>query len=280
MNSKLVAINPTTHFPWQLDRDFAGRQSLGSREEQQDSYAFSILESDEQNAEGAKKLLLIVADGMGGYAGGREASSAAVSGFVNAYFEAISEESPSAPICAVSALKTALLAANHAVDRMILSSPDTYAEAGTTLFAAVIAPDSLSWISVGDSPLFLWRKGKLLRLNADHSMRAVFAEKVAAGEMLAGDVATHPERNALLSALIGLEIPCIDEPQKSHPLEKGDLLLAASDGIFSLSGQEISETLQNYETAPVLEIVRTLLAQIGAKAIPSQDNTTIAIVRI
>ena len=49
--------------PLALDRDFAGRQILGTRDEQQDSYAFSIVEGDEN---GADKLLVTIADGMGG----------------------------------------------------------------------------------------------------------------------------------------------------------------------------------------------------------------------
>jgi serine/threonine protein phosphatase PrpC len=339
-----------------LDRDFAGRQIVGTRDEQQDSYAFSIVEGDEN---GAEKLLVIVADGMGGYVGGREASLAAVSGFVDAFFEAIDakedasastaggtpdaashtledvshhlpeetkpqdasstehcpphnapnagspefvppcpegasfpspgqasappwveKENTPCPVGATSPLKTALAAANLAVDRMIAADPDTLGEAGTTLVAALIERDAVRWISVGDSPLLLWRKGKLTRLNADHSMRAVFAAKVAARQMRAADVATHPERNALLSVLTGLEIPKTDAPPDPTPLLPGDIVIAASDGLLTLTAAEISKALKKLHSAPALTIVRTLLEMVEKKGILRQDNTTVGIVRL
>jgi len=284
--------------PLQADRDFAGCQILGSREEQQDSYAFSIVAGNENRAD---MLLVLIADGMGGHVGGREASLAAVRGFVEAFFEAF-DAPAGAPAAAsrisdceipcgptrcpggeisreASALKTALLAANQAVDTMIATDPDTLGEAGTTLVAAVVGRGFVRWISVGDSPLLLWREGRLIRLNADHSMRAVFAEKVAAGQMREGDVANHPERNALFSALTGLEIPLVDEPAEPSPLAPGDMVIAASDGLLTLTDEEISNELSRLRDAPAIEIVRGLRAKVKEKAIPKQDNATIVVVR-
>jgi len=352
----ILSKKPKAQQPLQLDRDFAGRQIIGSRDEQQDSYAFSIVEGDET---AAHKLLVIVADGMGGHVGGREASLAAVSGFVDAFFEALdapdnatdpheggtpavaSEESaPTAhrqptradaavpggvphaswesghdarapglispypeeasspspgqasappwvvkenahcPDGATSPLRSALLAANLALDQMIAADPDNLAEAGTTLVAAVIERGSVRWISVGDSPLLLWRKGQLSRLNTDHSMRSVFAAKIASGQMRASDVATHPERNALLSALNGLDIQEIDDPPDAVPLLSGDLVIAASDGLLTLTAIEISKALKKIHKEPAISIVRTLLELVEKKALPKQDNTSIAIVRV
>ena len=349
LNKSLPNLSKTTAaHPLQLDRDFAGRQILGTRDEQQDSYAFSIVEGDEN---GADKLLVIIADGMGGYVGGREASLAAVRGFVDAFFEAldgpyeasdpavggtpavasqnveaasrclpedtkrqdaastvsghsepsaspcpegatsqspgqasappwVKEENAVCPVGSASALKKALTAANQAVDKMIAADADTLGEAGTTLLAALVERDSIQWISVGDSPLLLWSKGKLTRLNADHSMRAVFADKVAAGQMRAADIASHPERNALLAVLNGLEILKIDEPSAPVSLTSCDMVIAASDGLLTLSAEEISKELKKLCAEPVIDIVRALLSTVEKKANPKQDNTTIAIIRV
>lgn len=273
----------------QVDRDFAGRQILGSRDEQQDSYAFSIVDGDEREA---GKILIIIADGMGGYTGGREASATAVSGFIDAFFDTpdsppVEEDPPSEETDAVSekdveavALKSALEAANQCVDKMIAVDPDTLGDAGTTLLAVVVERNSIRWISVGDSPLLLWREDKLTRLNADHSMRAVLAEKVAARQMTAKDVKTHPERNALLAAVTGLEIEQIDAPSAAFPLLSGDIILAASDGLLTLGAKEISQELRKESTATALDIVRRLLALVEKKANPKQDNTTVAIIKV
>ena len=163
---------------------------------------------------------------------------------------------------------------------MIAADPDTLGEAGTTLVAAVIERGSVRWISVGDSPLLLWRKGKLSRLNADHSMRAIFAEKVAAKQMRAADVNIHPERNALLAVLNGLEILKIDDPAGPVSLAPGDMVIAASDGLLTLTAAEISKELKRLRTAPALDVVRSLLEKVEKKANPKQDNTSIAIVRV
>ena len=163
---------------------------------------------------------------------------------------------------------------------MIAADPDTFAEAGTTLLAALVERGSIQWISVGDSPLLLWSKGKLTRLNADHSMRAVFVEKVAAGQMRAADIATHPERNALLAVLNGLEIIKIDDPSAPVSLMPGDMVIAASDGLLTLSVEEISKELKKVCAKPVIEIVRALLSTVEKKANSKQDNTTIAIIRV
>lgn len=286
-----------------LDHDFAGRQIIGSRDEQQDSYAFSIVDGDD---EGAERLLVVIADGMGGHLGGRQASQTALKAFVDAFFEALDAPTESkgdgkdankgasalrddalavgathdAGSREATALQYALTAANRAVDEMIETDPDTLGEAGTTLVAALVNRQFVHWISVGDSPLLLWRKGKLAQLNADHSMRRVLAEKVAARQMRASDAKIHPERNTLIAALNGAEILKIDIPAEPFALKRGDILLAASDGLLTLAHAEISKTLKKLRAAPAVEVVHRLLEGALEKAHPKQDNTTLAVVRI
>ena len=77
---------------------------------------------------------------------------------------------------------------------------------GCTLLAVVLAQEGLYWISVGDSPLWLWRAGRLHRLNQDHAYRSILAHRVHEGEMSADDAARHPDRNALISAVTGLSL--------------------------------------------------------------------------
>ena len=272
-----------------LDRDFAGRQVIGSRDEQQDSYAFSIVDGDD---EGAEKLLVVIADGMGGHFGGRQASQTALKAFVDAFFEALDMPAKSeggekadthhhdAGSLEANALKHALAAANRAVDEMIATDPEALAEAGTTLVAALVSRQFVRWISVGDSPLLLVRKGKLTRLNADHSMRLVLAEKVAARQMRAADAKVHPERNTLLAALNGAEILKIDTPAEPFALKRGDTLLAASDGLLTLTDAEISKTFKKLRAVSAVEVVHGLLEGVVGKDHPKQDNTTLAVVRI
>ena len=262
---------------FQINRDYAGRQSIGSREEQQDSYAFSLVEG---TPDAARKILLVVADGMGGYLGGREASQAAVQAFVDSFFDSRKAESDASLPPVLTSLRKALDAANEAVGQLADSNPQKFASSGTTLVAILVDAESLHWISVGDSPLFLFRNDSLRRLNADHSMRAILAAKVAAGQMLEKDLKTHPQRNVLLSALVGGDIAKIDAPTEPTPLLPGDILLTASDGIFTIPDSEISSILTRSANRPASEISSPLVEQVEAKQLPKQDNTTATIIKI
>ena len=138
----------------------AGGQLLGAREAQEDELGFidgSTLDPDGQHP------VAIVADGMGGHAGGEMASRLAVRAFIDAYGL---EGAPA------GRLRAALDAANRAIDDAIRENLSLDGM-GATLVAAAVTADGLEWISVGDSPLYLYRRGRLKRLNEDHSMAPV-----------------------------------------------------------------------------------------------------------
>jgi protein phosphatase len=149
---------------------------------------------------------------------------------------------------------------------------------GCTLVAVVLADEGVYWISVGDSPLWLWRRGRLRRLNQDHAYRSVLAHHVSNGEMSAADAARHPDRNALISALTGDKLSLVDLPRQAYPLNNGDQLLLASDGVLTLAEREIAAVLAGGvpgETGPC----QRLLAAVAARQHATQDNTTVLWVR-
>ncbi len=280
----------------QIDRDFSGGQTIGARREQQDSYAFSVIEGV---PESARSLMLVIADGMGGYLGGKEAGSVAVQGCINGFFDArkmsqgdeglavpLSEEagqgkeevalgSSEVFVC----LEKALGEANSAVTALIASAPLIFEQSGTTLVAAVVSSFGVRWVSVGDSPLFLWRGGELMRLNEDHSMRSVLALQVAEGGLRVEELKTHPQRNMLMSAVCGSEIELFDLPEDAFFLEDGDILLAASDGVLTLEEEVISGILETHRERTASEIVAVLLDAVKEAKEPRQDNTTVAVVK-
>ena len=265
--------------PFFIDQDFFAQQSLGGRKEQQDCYSFSILEGNATT--GVSLLLLTLADGMGGHFGGRVAGQTALKAFVDTYFSQVDGMgNPARSDNPAEQLKKALTGANAALDALIISDLASLSEAGTTLLSLVLDRQSVYWISVGDSPFFVWRKGQLTRLNADHSMRAVLARKAAAGQMRAADIDTHPHRNGLLSALNGLEPEMVDNPSTPFVLASGDILLAASDGLLTLKEEEISTLLASNCSATAEHIVQTLLTIIKKRGLVSQDNATIAVIKL
>ena len=248
----------------ELDGRFAARQIPGKREYQEDDYG--LLDGRDLGIDGSEHSMLLVADGMGGHVGGATASGLLSKTFVEAYPQA------SGPI--VDRLQDCLEAANKAIADAIAENPNLDSM-GSTVVTAVVSSEGLNWISVGDSPLWLFRKGTLERLNADHSMAPILADLVAKGGMTAEEAAQDPRRHALRSAVMGDDIHLIDV--SSHPVavEKGDRLLLASDGLLTLRNQEIADILKKTQDAPLEDSAAALIQAVEAAEYPHQDNTTL-----
>ncbi|MCB0711926.1 MAG: Stp1/IreP family PP2C-type Ser/Thr phosphatase [Ignavibacteriae bacterium] len=174
--------------------------------------------------------LLVVADGMGGHKGGKEASQIAADTFVNVLerSEEISE----------SALGKGMIAANSAVVERAEEDP-LLAGMGTTLVAVFLQGESGQLINLGDSRAYRYRAGRLEQITRDH---AVVAEMVARGELTPEEGANHPRRNVLSQAIGMKELPRPDY----FPLtcELGDILLLCSDGLSGMvEDQDIEKIL-------------------------------------
>jgi serine/threonine protein phosphatase PrpC len=220
-----------------------GAQHQGARPYQEDSWALRTLADD--------TVLAVLADGMGGHVGGATASRLAVGGFVMA-------------IESGRSLAEALDAANQAIGTAV--ARDAALESmGATLVGVVVSPAEVRWISVGDSPLFLLSRGRLERLNADHSMVPQIEALVTRGIITAEEAAQHPGRHTLREAVMGQPLTLIDEGRRA--LAAGDRLLVCSDGVLSLD-----------EAAIVREAnrpVRNLIDAVLAVGEPRQDNVTV-----
>lgn len=190
-------------------------QWIGCRDKQEDSYRVKYFPDG---------LLVVVADGMGGHHNGELASAEAVRAFEASFAELTMEARPVA-----ERLMTALNVANEAVGRAFADRGNL---GGTTLVAAFIGQGVIRWVSVGDSPLLLWRGGRLLRLNADHSLRAVLMEYVSAGTMSHSDAMRGGHQ--LRSALTGAGMALVDAPATPKPLLPGDRIIVATDGVDDL----------------------------------------------
>jgi serine/threonine protein phosphatase PrpC len=230
--------------------DFAGREIQGRRDRQEDFYAFEVLGED--------RLLLVLADGVGGQAAGELASRAAVTGFMDGFAASTLPEP--------QRFSAALALANRRIAEAIDEHPEKRSTMATTLLAVLVAGPALHWISVGDSPLLLFREGKLQRLNQDQSGAGQEAE-------------LHLPRNLLLSALVGGRLPRVDWPKAEWPLQKGDLLLAASDGLWTLSLEEIGDYLSGHREEKAAFLASGLLRRVEKIGKPNQDNVTIALIK-
>ena len=244
---------------------FAGGQIQGKRHEQQDSYGW-VMEPGVRNA--GEQLLLLVADGMGGHAGGATASRVVVEAFGTAFRQsrgAISER-----------LEESLRDTNWNVARIAGSNPSLRGMGSTLVAAHITAKRFLRWISVGDSPMWRYAKEKLVRLNRDHSMTPLLGQLVQLGHLTAAQAATDDRHHRLRSVVMGGDIPLIDLQDDAIELDVGDILILASDGLETLSENEIA-AIANTHGNSSRAMVEALLAAVGDKSMPYQDNATVIV---
>ena len=175
--------------------------------------------------------LFVVADGMGGHAGGEVASSI-VKRVLDEEITALQPADDCEKI-----LLNALLKANSLILR--LGRDQAYLGMGTTVTAAMFVMGRLYIAHIGDSRAYLFREGQLQLLTQDHSLVNELLQK---GELTKEEAEHHPRRNILTRALGTVENPQID--QFNLGVQRGDLLLLCTDGLHNLvKEQEIRQIL-------------------------------------
>ena len=210
--------------------------------------------------------LFAVADGMGGAAGGEEASSTAVAALKAAF-----EAHPSA-----DGLADGVRNANRAVWEKALQRPELRGM-GTTMAAVALVEkddegDVLAVANVGDSRVYLLRDGRLDQITDDHS---VPEELVRAGRITPEEAATHPQRN-MLTRVLGNE-PEVEVDCFAIIPYNGDRLVLASDGLFNEVDHEgitsVARRLRDPEEAAA-ELVKM------ARESGGNDNITVVVVDV
>lgn len=262
------SVEGTTLF--QIDLNFAGRQDVGCRSKQEDFYAFC--DGADAGEPPLSKLLIGLGDGLGAHAGGNIASAHLVNEFLKAYKQSTLAES--------WRLRVALETANESLADISRGYALDEPPMGSTFIGLHISATSCQWISVGDSPLFIFRNGRLERLNADHSLTPLLAVRVKNGEITEQEALVHPDRHILQSACMGQPLTMVDTRSYPYELHSGDILIAASDGILTLDPKEIEALLQNGRKNTAASLVDSLLFAIRCIDHPRQDNVTIALIKI
>ena len=254
----------------EVEYDAATAISQGRRERQEDAVAADF-------PAGTGTGFAVLADGMGGHAAGDIASRIVVT-------EVFSELKLQAgdPASLEQAIGAVLHQAANGADACLGEYASHQPQArgmGATLLAPVLFRDRLYWISAGDSPLYLFRDGRLIRLNADHSMAAEFDGLVAEGRMDPAEAASHPDRHCVTSVLTGAGIPRIDCRSAPLRLQAGDIVLAASDGLQFLPEAEIAAVLAAECLSPSARIGAVLMQRLEALNAPEQDNAALCVIK-
>lgn len=239
-----------------MQRFFAGLTDPGLlRTSNQDAYYLDSL-----------GRFFVVADGMGGHAGGQEASrlaTEAIYQYLDNHWE--SSESPDVM------LRKAFIAANDAILKDQYHHPER-ADMGTTAVAVMFREhDDRPWCAhVGDSRLYRLRGAKLDQITTDHTW---VAKAIEDGELTLDESKHHPWRHVLSQCLGREDLNRIDI--QSLDVSGGDRLLLCSDGLTEeLSDPLIATHLKSIRSCPTT--VESLVD--AAKQRGGRDNITVVVV--
>lgn len=182
-----------------------------------------LVRSTNQDSAYAGAHLLVVADGMGGAAGGDIASSIAVGALVSLDGEAIGQDD------ALEALKEAIAQAHTEIVARAKNDPEL-SGLGTTVTALLRAGNTVAMAHIGDSRAYLLRDGTLDQVTTDHSF---VQHLVDTGRLSAADAEHHPKRSMLLRVLgdIDADVP-VDI--SAREIRVGDRWLLCTDGLSSI----------------------------------------------
>ena len=244
--------------------EYADLTDIGcQREQNEDSSGY--WEPNSEDGLERRGRLAVIADGMGGYEGGQEASRIAVQTICDTY--------ANTPVLDHQvALLSSIREAHERIQKYALEHPEFFGM-GTTCTAICIVREHLHYAHVGDSRLYLVRKGVISQLTQDHSY---VARLVLLGTIRPEEAETHPQRHILTSALGVGQQPLVDTPAAPLTLESGDVLLLCTDGLWGIvSDQELRDFVNAGSASQACqELVRL------AKERGGPDNITVQVLRI
>jgi len=229
---------------------------IGDRELNQDRCA--LVRQDQS-------LLLVLADGMGGHPRGEMAAQIAVDCFARGFGKTARPIPDPATF-----LHEQVLRAHRAINASGRQHRPPI-EPRTTLVAALVEPERVTWTHLGDSRLYLLRNGRVLAQTLDHSYVRMLVEQ---GTIREEESDSHPLRNYVTRCLGGGDEAPEPSPGSGNGLQPGDLLLLCSDGLWaSLGNDRLLRGLAD-SAAPLEQQLTNLAENARIEAHPRSDNVT------
>lgn len=219
--------------------------------------------------------LYAVCDGMGGHASGEVASALAAStlhAFVSQHQAELQAPGDDAQAreTLVRLVRTAVLTACKAIYDQGQSHPK-YAKMGTTLTMLLHVGEQAVIAHVGDSRLYLLRKGKVFKLTNDHTL----ATELMFHQVLTPEEAQNDPRSSILLRGLGLQ-PSVAVDTLLFDILPDDTFLLCSDGLSRAVHQveEIAQILGQ----PQLEAIPKALVQLANER-DGSDNVSVIVLR-
>jgi serine/threonine protein phosphatase PrpC len=239
--------------------DTAQTSRLGNRRENQDRAAILV---------GDTRVLLIVADGMGGHADGGTAAQAAVDSLSHSFKNSRGRESND------DFLHRALATAHQAVFTLGAEHPIAK-RPRTTCTVCLVDGGTAQWAHVGDSRVYWLQKNGVAARTRDHSAVEALYQ---AGKISDGEMRTHPLRNYVEECLGGEPAEPQFEIGRPVELEAGDIMLLCTDGLWgALNEHEIVNSMQS--DGDLEDVLDNAARRAEAATHPASDNITASALR-
>jgi len=244
--------------------EVSGQSDIGCQRENNED-AFGYWEPEEEQQFARKGRLAVVADGMGGYEGGQEASNLAVQTVTSIYSEKEGKDRQ-------QVLIEALQAAHERVREYGFAHPNLRGM-GTTCTAVAIVGDTMHYVHVGDTRLYLVRGRKISQITRDHSY---VSRLVESGVISREEAERHPQRNILTAALGTSADLIMESPGRPETLTSGDVLVMCTDGLWGqVHENEILEAVEDDAPDGASRKLVELARERGGP-----DNITVQILRV
>jgi protein phosphatase len=219
-----------------------------------------------QDSGSVGRHLFVVADGMGGHAGGDVASALAVQHLsrLDRAYSSVDE--------ARETLFTNILEAGRELTSTVEEHPELTGM-GTTVSAMIRVGSQMVIAHIGDSRIYRLREGVLEQITSDHT----FVQRlVDSGRITPEEAAVHPRRSVLMRVLGDVDA----EPEvDTHVVDTqpGDRWLLCSDGLSGyVPERDIAETLLTIDDVEL--VCHKLITQTLSEGAP--DNVTVVVVRV
>lgn len=247
--------------------DIAYCSEVGRRDSQQD--AGYLAANDEE-------VFAVVCDGMGGISFGEMASKTAVEAMVDAYAQSAARNE-------LSVDDSWMCSAVECVDDIVYSLKDkdgARLRAGTTLVSVWIKDDHISWVSVGDSRIYIFRGNELVQVTSDHNYFLQLNQQYECGQISREAYREEARNGEALISYIGMGgLTLIDLNEKKFPLIKDDIILLCTDGVYrSITNEQLKAVFQHYSI--MQQVSEQLERIIKSRDLSDQDNYTYVLIRI
>lgn len=240
---------------------------IGQRHEQQDT----IKSDDEYSILEKGKFIAVLCDGMGGLAGGKQASELCATHIRESFHANDCEEN-------IQKFYRRVIAESDYMVTSLKNEDGSPLGAGSTMVSIAITNDELHWASVGDSHIYLIRRNQIHCITREHNYLMLLNERLKNGELTQQEVEENPKKEALVSYIGMGGVKYVDLNAAPCKLIEGDYIVLCSDGLYRTVNEEDIKNIV-YGIGDAGDIAECLTEYAMQAHKKNQDNTSVIVIQ-